>query len=167
MATIREIVARNSAGTAILALLLVGVSAVCLASWMRPSSADRPLRPRVYFYDLNTKELFPVPADTVPPIETDSGPHRGLPAGVRAHVFTYDTGPNAEWFIGYLETTVASLPADERPQMDSELVLRDVDGERWCSPADRGGQKVLEGIRQRGRSKGRTIKVVHPLPVRE
>jgi hypothetical protein len=167
MATIREILEKNSTGIAIVAVLLVGVSAVCLASWMTPASDEGRLRSRVYFYDLNTKELFPVPADTAAPIETESGPHQGLPAGVRAHVFSFGSRPDSEWFIGYLETTTASLPADQRPKTDSAVVLRAVDGVRWCSPTGRKGQKILDSVRERRDSPNQTIQVVHPLPVRE
>jgi hypothetical protein len=59
----------------------------------------------VWFYDINTGELFKAKAKLIPPIEAPSGPlPDGNPAGVMAHVFTYnDSNGVPKTFIAYLE----------------------------------------------------------------
>lgn len=60
----------------------------------------------MWFYDLNTGELFTAKKTELAPIETSSGPlDDGQHAGVVANVLTYDpTGEDpAQQFIGYIE----------------------------------------------------------------
>lgn len=60
---------------------------------------------KTWFYDLNTKKLFVVDGDSIPPIDAPSGQLAdGQPAGVKAYVFSYLKDPKeSERFIGYLE----------------------------------------------------------------
>lgn len=88
---------------------------------------------KVWFYDLNTKQKFVVAADVVAPIETESGPHNGEPAGVRAMVV--GCGDCGDPFIGYLMKMSDEWKATEIRE-DMELAnhqsVRTVDGE-WFS----------------------------------
>ena len=91
---------------------------------------------KVWFYDLNTKQKFVVAADVVAPIETESGPHNGEPAGVRAMVA--GCGDCSDPFIGYLLKMSDEWKATEiREDMDSasHQSVRTVDGE-WFSGAE-------------------------------
>jgi len=81
-----------------------------------------------WFYDLNTAKLFTAKSDLVPPIEAPSGPlPNGRPAGAKAYVFSYVSGPNeSERFIGFLE-----IP-DPNAEKDSFAVSSDTSGaEQW------------------------------------
>jgi len=72
----------------------------------KPKTTAALNKPRdVWFYDLNTKELFTAKSSKLPPIETASGTlPDGTPAGVRAYVFiATDSKQPTEPFIGFLE----------------------------------------------------------------
>ena len=60
---------------------------------------------KVWFYDLNTRELFIATSDKLPPIKAPSGSlPNGEPAGVKAYVLSYSDKPNEpNYSIGYLE----------------------------------------------------------------
>ena len=61
----------------------------------------------VYFFDLNTEELFSVPHDAVPPIEAPSNKagKQGR-AGVLAHVFSCGSCEDeSQHYVGWFETT--------------------------------------------------------------
>jgi len=65
--------------------------------------------PLAYFYDLNTSELFEDRA-APGPIETSSGDHAGMPAGVRAVVFACDDcGDDANRYVAWLKVPVGKL----------------------------------------------------------
>ena len=71
-----------------------------------------------YFYDLNTRELFAVPLDELPPIERGapfalpSG--QTMPAGVEAVVFGPEGGGEEDYVIGWVSTL--------RPETRQEIV---------------------------------------------
>lgn len=91
---------------------------------------------KVWFYDLNLKEKFVVDATVVAPIETDSGPHDGEPAGVRAMVV--GCGDCSDPFIGYLLKMSDEWKATEnRENLESasHQSVRTLEGE-WFSSAE-------------------------------
>lgn len=70
--------------------LLIGglfvLAVACVAgSWMFMKSSEPPM-PDVWYYDLNTKDLFAGKADSTPPIKAPSGDLTGAAAGTAAGV---------------------------------------------------------------------------------
>jgi len=153
----REYQDRYPAATMALAVVALMVPVCFVAWWFWPRSGQE-LQRMAYFYDSNTGELFAAPAGTLGPIETSSGPHQDMPAGVRAHV--YCCGPyleGTEKFIGYLEVPLDALPEDRRPPgmkpdpeiEGSDLAIRRPDDDRWVDPAGPEGQRIMEELRAR------------------
>ena len=103
--------------------------------------------PLKYFYDLNTGELFE-DLSGLGPIETPSGLHERMPAGVRAVVFACrDCGDEADRYVGWLEVPAVVLrqygiPFKTDEDMEYEL-------ERMTAIRSRdGGDWVLLGARE-------------------
>jgi len=95
-------------------VLKISISSVCLILivtmlWLAMPSSDKEKitdTDKAWFYDLNTKKLFTADKMSFPPVNAPSGPlPDGRPAGVLAHVLTFDlTGKDkSQQFIGYLE----------------------------------------------------------------
>jgi len=99
----------------------------------------------IYFYDQNTQELFEMPATTVGPVETDSGPHNGEPAGVKAHVFACGDCKTGERFIGWLEKPAPELQeGQEVSENDLYTLVRRPDKDEWIkSNTDEAGQLFI------------------------
>jgi hypothetical protein len=127
----------------------------------------------VFFYDLNTQDLFSAPAHSVPPIKTPSGnqPEGGEPAGVRAYVFQFpdNTDPNGGYYIGWLETQDPAVSKEVYVQFRTAkgsdwgkgmLVKRPEDRE-WTGANTPEGRAIIEFARKPDQ-KGRTPKPVYP-----
>jgi len=74
----------------------------------------------VYFYDMNTGELFNAASNEFPPIQspTDEGDQL---SGVKAHVYSCgDCGDKSSRFIGYLERYTPEAKAKMEAARDSE-----------------------------------------------
>ena len=118
---IRTWMNNNSAIVTILAVVVLIMSlGIIVISQQRPSFEPVP----VYFYDLNTGQLFPGMSSDVPPIPAPSG---GLvlnnqvterPAGVKAYVYSCtDCEDESSQFIGWLEMYTPDVKAQlENPQ---------------------------------------------------
>ena len=83
---------------------VIGITIACFLVFAMVTigqlNPDKPVRPdepeKVWFYDLNTKELFTAKRSKLPPIKAPSGPlPDGTPAGVRAYVFN-ENDPNQD-----------------------------------------------------------------------
>ncbi len=104
--SIRSFLNENSALVTIAAVVLLVLSLAFIV--INSKSGGRSSGPiDVWYYDLNTGDLFEGTSDQIPPIEAPSGPlsgQAGVPAGVKAHVFACnDCGDVEDRFIGYLE----------------------------------------------------------------
>lgn len=75
-----------------------------LTVWSMRSEAD-PSQNLVYYYDLNTQQVFTAPAGNYAPIETESGLHEGQPAGARIYIYGCDEVT--------LHTSFAGMTLDE------------------------------------------------------
>jgi hypothetical protein len=93
---VRDWMNNNSAVVTILAVVILVISLGVIIMQTRGRGAPRTID--LYFYDLNTNQLFVARSDQIPPIPAPSGPLRGqpgdLPAGVRAHVFACGDCPS-------------------------------------------------------------------------
>ena len=101
-----------------------------------------------YFYDLNTKTLYVMPADTKIPMERPSGPFEGDPAGVRAHVFACgQCAEESKRFIGYLEKPIpeADRPPPDDPRSEVTLVKRPEDS-KWVESDSREAAAIREAV---------------------
>ena len=165
----RDLLNQNPAlGYGAAALPLVLAALITLYSVYFADDEDEPFRVRkLWFYDLNTSELFDVPVKTHPPIEAPSGkPFEGEPAGVRAYV--YGCGSCDETFIGYLEkyTPEAKKIHDESEKHDSNTVgkarqegamLRRVDKGPWVrNNSPEAGQIKVETVARCGKERVHT-----------
>lgn len=125
---------------------------------------------QVWYYDLNTQELFAASHRLVPPIEAPSGlTPDGELAGVRAYVFSCgDCGDPEQRYIGWVEKYTpevrrairyqtgiagedeaagADLPA---PRWDEGHLIRSVEnGTDWVQALSRAGQAIQERAMQR------------------
>ena len=138
------------------ALLLLGAIVLSFFLWPSDDYERIQYQKMAYFYDLNTKELFEMPAGSPSPTETDSGPHNGMPAGVRAEVYCCGkyTGSN-DYFVGLLEISTLAIPEEQRPKnLDRKddrnyYLVRRPDEEKWHSVSSQEYQRILEEIRER------------------
>lgn len=168
--SLRSLQESNPAVAMILALVLLAIPAAFITWWFWPRTIVVPEK-MTYFYDLNTNELITVPAGTTGPVETESGPYKGMPAGVRAHVFC--CGPfmeGSEKFIGYLEVPLEAVPQDQRPQgmvIDPELestdfVIRRPTDDQWYNPDTEPGLSIYREAKQKAENVGKSLTVVVP-----
>lgn len=85
---VRDWMNNNSALVTIAAVVLLVISLGVIIMQTKGPGQIGPVE--LYFYDLNTGELFVAMSDQNPPITAPSGPYgdeNGPPAGVRAHVY--------------------------------------------------------------------------------
>ncbi|MDX1683166.1 MAG: hypothetical protein R3336_08600 [Phycisphaeraceae bacterium] len=100
----RKWINKNSGPVTIGAVCLLAFLLYIIVTQLMPGSPQMEV-PDAWFYDLKTGQLFAAPSDRVPPIPTDSGPlDNGMPAGVRAHVFTCGSCTRDEMFVAYVST---------------------------------------------------------------
>lgn len=161
----RHWINRNSTTATLVAISALVASLAYIATGVR--DAPKPAQVDVYYYDLNTGELFVDTSEQFAPIESPSGPlliagrNTGDPAGVRAHVFAcYNCSDESERFIGWLEsfTEEARFAADD-PSMyaggDDEgqhafdvfeqgHLIRDVDQANWVQRSSEAGFTLME-----------------------
>lgn len=169
--SLRSLQADNPVVTVILASVLLTISASFITWWFLPPSEVIPQK-MAYFYDLNTDKLIVVPADTTGPVETESGPYRGMPAGVLAHV--YCCGPfmeGSEKFVGYLEVPLEAVPENQRPpdmvidpevEEATDFVIRRPTDEKWYNPDTEPGLLIFREAKQRCSETGKPLVVVVP-----
>jgi len=150
-------------------LILVGGLVIGWRIW---SAARAPVSPprmsMAYFYDLNTGELFEADASLEGPIETDSGPHQGHPAGVRANVFSCTScNDESARFIGYLEIPADALEGqsngDDVPvgEEGQGLLIRREKDDRWVPFDGRQGDRILQEVQDRC-GEGKPVRYCHP-----
>jgi len=119
--------------------------------------------PGAYFYDLNTKKVFVVPANTRSPVVTPSGPFENGPAGVRLFLFSCKPCPNFNgktldevkalgatvgWVERYTPEAKALLDSGDRKSetLFEGLQMRAVPGDRWLAPSSREALAIRDTI---------------------
>lgn len=120
--------------SAIVIFLMVGF--VAWRVWGGSASEEKPTAD-VYYYDLNTLQLFTAPADSPCPLATPSGDYQGGPAGVRAHVLACGQCSDAsQRYVGWLEKP--------QPTGDSEDVLvASAEDLKWVLASSPEGERIL------------------------
>jgi hypothetical protein len=152
-------------GLAIAALSAALLWAVVYVAWYATALLHPPAPPErvsmVYFYDQNSGELFEVPAGLGGPMTTSTGSFRGMPAGVRAIVFSCGRcGDANQRFIGWLEAPSTAIEASGRSLpsrplsfdedlTDSTLVIRTPDDDRWHYFDSETGSRIVQRAHSR------------------
>jgi len=127
-------------GLFFVSLLILSVAVFSLF-FFRGSDIPLHASSMAWFYDLNTGDIFPVSAKTLPPVSTSSGPTaEGTPAGVRAYMFVQrDPNGLGEPFVGYLETRAKGISDRQYRQAKEHrgsdwgqgILVRAMDDEIW------------------------------------
>jgi len=154
---LRDFLNNNSAVVTILtvALLIVALGAIVLQ--LRPGRAGGQVVD-VYYYDLDSGQIFTASSREVPPIETSTGPFNG----VRAYVFACsDCGDESDRFVGWLEmyspdakalltrSAEAGPPGPEAfESWEQGHLIRDPNAEEWVLANSQGGFAVMESVRE-------------------
>lgn len=113
---------------------------------------EKETTPLVWFYDRNTKELFTMPVHEVGPVERDSGPFNGEPAGVRAHVFACGDCGSGTQFVGYLErpSPREAETADTKIlETDLTPLISTPDSNAWIAADSAAGSRIMDSIHSR------------------
>lgn len=147
-------------GAIVLFLIAMGIAYRSMTG--DDSAAIGPPGAKLYYYDLNKKELF-VAVDVAPPIATASGPHEGQPAGVRAYVYSCtDCKDIQSRFVGYLETLDPEFRAkvdDTQAQgwflgaipvniegLDEAALVRTEKDPNWVAKVTSDGEKIIDSV---------------------
>ncbi len=130
---LREWMNKNSAVTTIISVVMLFLALWYLVITVFPPP-PKPIT-HVFYYDVITGKLFPGEAKEYPPIETPDGSKlaNGLPAGVKANVFSCTKCREGDWYIGYLETYLpqareAQLRMNEETERMSKMPPPNPDG---------------------------------------
>ena len=116
------------------------------------SIGTKELHKNVWFYDLNTGELFAAKFKSIPPIEAPSGPlPDGQAAGVRAYVYRYIDQSDEEKFVAYVEKFTPQA-AEMMKSGDKETrakawqegrLVRRTDGTEWVNAKSKEGAEII------------------------
>lgn len=149
---------------AVVTIIAIVVLLVCLAVIWSQLGGGRGYSPitEIYFYDLNTGELFIAEATAVAPIEAPSGDFNGLPAGVRAHVYACDDcGDESDREVAFLQMTPmevkqrveqARASGNEDQMYEAEMVMetaslvRAPDGTNWVPMLGEEGNEIMSRV---------------------
>ncbi|QDU70627.1 hypothetical protein [Mucisphaera calidilacus] len=123
----------------VISLLVIAAGAYLIFSSVNDTGG---IPDQAYFYDLNTQQIVLMPKTTAAPVELDSGPHNGEPAGVKARVYACNGVEELLWLERYplhLRDKVAN-----GPMMSAPLEVRhpdDPDG-KWVLKNSPEGQEL-------------------------
>ncbi len=155
--TAREWVNQNSAIVTIGAVLLLLVSLGFIIMRVSGGSQYKARIVDVYYFDIDSGQLFTAKSNEIPPIDSPSGANKG----VRAYVFACgDCADESQRFTGWLEMytpdakNVMINPPTSPESMDTfELMekghLVSADGRAWVQANTDKGFQVMEGIQTR------------------
>lgn len=149
---VRKFLNQNSMVVTIITLMVLVGSIAAILMYNRPTVYE-PME--VYYYDLDTNELFEGMSDDIPPVTAPSGGY-----GVRAYVYTCSscTDPDA-LFIGYLEmftreakemmnrptgSTADITPEEEMMLLQQGHLVRAVEGEGWVPESSEAGLMITD-----------------------
>ncbi|MFI4913364.1 MAG: hypothetical protein ACIAQZ_17030 [Sedimentisphaeraceae bacterium JB056] len=144
------------AGGVIFSILTIGFLLFTLNQLMPQALclSSRELDEKVWFYDINTDELFTAPISSIPPIDAPSGPlPNGEAAGARAYVYKYvsEQGPE-EQFIAYIEMFTPQAKklmesknrADRQKAWNQGRLIRKTDNTIWVEASSAAGKEITK-----------------------
>lgn len=154
--SIRDFLNNNSALVTILAVVLL-IVALGFIVMQLGGGGNRVRTIPVYYYDLDTGELFERESDTIPPVETSSGEMNG----VRAFVFACnDCSDESDRFVGYLEMftqeakEILEMAPEDRPEdvpydfYESGRLVKTPESDRWFEANSPQGFQIMESVRE-------------------
>ena len=141
------------------------IALIGAVAFMFYSQATKNRRPKgdLWYYNTETRELFPESDLSVPPIDTVSGPN----TGVRAYVYSCgDCSDPDQRYVAYLEYLVPRAKKAVEGQVaefgdqvgigmamekfESGIMVRAVDGTDWVPQLSPRGQQIIEEGRLSG-----------------
>jgi len=153
--SMRDFLNNNSALVTILAVVLLIVALGFIVMQLGGGS-NRVRTIPVYYYDLDTGEIFERQSDVNPPVETAGGEMRG----VRAFMFACnDCSDESDRFIGYLEMftpeakELLDMPTGQRPDdvpydfYENGRLVRLPDGTQWYPANSPQGFEIMNQVR--------------------
>ena len=158
---------QNSAVVTIGAVMLLVLALAAIVVQMRPPSVGGPVE--IWYYDLNTSELFTAKSDQLPPTDapsdgTGADTNPTIPAGVRAYVYSCGDCDNpADRIIAWLEMyppevkerieammkNPGSVPPDQtmmEDPMSMGTLIRGIKSENWVPQYSEQGMKVQQDM---------------------
>jgi len=148
--SVRSFLNNNPAVMTIAAIVVLLICLAVIYSNLTGSGGNRRIVD-VYFYNIDTGDLYAEPANSIPPVDTDAGPG----TGVRAHVYSCGSCTPDEWTIAYLEkfsddardAIVNNPESMEAAQAyDSGLLVRGLDDQEWVPVYSEQGMQVSEAL---------------------
>jgi len=170
----RKFINQNSAVVTIGAVTVLVLALAAIVLQMQGPGAGARGPQDIWFYDLNTGELFVAKSNKLPPIAapsdgTEQDENPSIPAGVKAHVFSCGSCQDEqERFIAYLET----YPPDVRDKLmafrenppnyeeiseedqrllagvEEAMMVRALDSNRWVNAmSEAGGEVTMAAFR--------------------
>ena len=102
---------------------------------------------KLWFYDLNTGELFESSSEKLPPIDAPSAKPAadGRPAGVIAHVWGCGSCEDkSKWFVAYLETLSPSIGEREPGTTPEQLFALPSKEPKWHSSSSPKADQIFQ-----------------------
>jgi hypothetical protein len=163
--SIRERLQQHPTAVLLTCFALLAISVGVLVYFFQSgSSRQQQQAPEslAYFYDQNSKKLF-VASAQAGPIETESGPYQGEPAGVQAHVFACGRcSEPGNRFIGWLSKPAPGAGSPDAMDTGRDLIRRPQDT-KWVPANSPEGERICNEVNQRCR-RGTPILYCHPEP---
>lgn len=176
---IRQLLENNQAVFTLVAMAMIGGSVYTLQNFMDRHATGRKRVTALWYYDINTGDLFAGPRNLMAPIDAPSGATEdGKPAGAQAHVFACGNCEKSNPFIGYLsrytEDAKEAIQELMHDQIDNDYMfdlemrvrdgfeLRAHDGDQWYTDQSDGGQAIMLSLRDR--CDGERLKACYPDP---
>ena len=157
---VREWLNNNSAVATLVAVVVLVISLAILV--YTGGGGSRVTEIDLYYYDLNTGELFTASSRLIPPIEAPSGPTpEGEPAGVRAYLYSCsDCDDESTHRIAWLERYTPEAKqrienyrnnpeqfAEEayyEMEMQQDHQVRRPEDNQWQNINTQAGQQIME-----------------------
>jgi len=146
-------------------LLAVGAILVTIIAVVRVArrNFNKPPEGHIWFYNLNTHELFAASDRSVPPIDTQSG----TATAVQACVYTCDSDPTStNRFIAYLKTLTPKLKQAIEVKLKRSggqavmgfilernpegILVSSLEAEQWFPESSSEGQKIIQAGMKKG-----------------
>lgn len=146
----REWMNNNSAIMTLGAVVLLVVALVVMINTISGGGGAGTVN-ALYFYDLQSGELFEAPVESKAPIDAPSGANNG----VRARVFACGECTSSDRTPAYLEKyTDQAKAAIQAGNADATanpnaMLIRAVDGDQWVPSASQAGSEIVSQAIQR------------------
>lgn len=153
---LRESIGKPAVGGPIAAIMIV-LAIVVGVVMSGDDDADRDWHEQIWYYDLNTDQIYADKPGQIVPIAAPSGAlskdvgplKAGEPAGAEAHVFSCGACKEGEQFVGFIVTytkegrEAVDKGADFSKQSMEGHIIRAGDGEEWLNYHTDEGRGIM------------------------